>query len=72
MKETEKFSDESDRATYIESAAIDFGIQQAALKANIQEFEPTGFCLNCNEKLEEGRRFCDKDCMDDFQKRTKK
>jgi predicted nucleic acid-binding Zn ribbon protein len=72
MKETEKFSDESDRASAIEAAAIDVGIEQARIKANTLEFEPTGFCLNCNEPLAEGHRFCDKDCADDHAKRLRK
>lgn len=72
MKETEKFTDESDRASALEAAAIDIGIKQASLKANKLEFEPTGFCLNCAEPLAEGLRFCDKDCADDHQRRVNK
>ena len=29
----------------------------------------TGFCLNCGEALEDGRRFCDFDCMSQWEKR---
>ena len=72
MKETEKFSDESDRASAIEAAAIDVGVEQARIKANKLEFEPTGFCLNCETPLAEGIRFCDKDCADDHAKRIKR
>lgn len=72
MKEVEKFTDESDRASALEAAAIDIGIEQARAKAGKLEFEPTGFCLNCGENLEEGKRFCDKDCADDHAKRIKK
>ena len=72
MKETEKFSDESDRASAIEAAAIDIGIEQAKINASKLEFEPTGFCLNCSEPLKEGIRFCDKDCMDDHTLRHRK
>lgn len=31
----------------------------------------TGYCYNCDESLPEGLRFCDADCRDDYQKRTK-
>lgn len=30
----------------------------------------TGHCLNCGEDLDDGRRFCDKDCADDWHKRN--
>jgi hypothetical protein len=66
MKEVEKFADESDRASAIESAAIDIGIEAARIKAAKPEFEAVGACLNCGEKLEDGLRFCDADCRDDF------
>lgn len=69
MKEIEKFADENDMASAIESAAIDLGIEAARLKASKPEFESIGFCLNCGEKLEDGLRFCDADCRDDFVRR---
>jgi hypothetical protein len=28
----------------------------------------TGFCLNCGEPLSDGRRWCDVDCRDDWQR----
>jgi predicted nucleic acid-binding Zn ribbon protein len=28
----------------------------------------TGFCLFCSEPLSTGRRFCDADCRDDFER----
>lgn len=31
----------------------------------------TGWCLNCDEKLGQGRRFCDADCRDDYEKRAR-
>lgn len=30
--------------------------------------QSTGFCLNCEEPLPEGDRFCDKYCAYDFEK----
>lgn len=67
-----KFADDSDRATALEEAAIEMQVAAVRNKANQLELEPTGFCLNCGEALEEGRRFCDKDCLDDHAKRNRK
>ena len=33
---------------------------------NIKYVEGTGFCLNCGEKLNDNRRWCNKDCADDW------
>lgn len=30
---------------------------------------PTGRCLNCDEEVPEGRRWCDAECMTDYQHR---
>jgi hypothetical protein len=72
MEEVEKFADESDRASAVEAASINLSIQLARNKANQKEFEPTGFCLNCGEKLPKQKRFCDKDCADDHELRNRK
>jgi hypothetical protein len=71
MEEVEKFADESDRASAVEAASINLSIQLARNKANQKEYEPTGFCLNCGEKLSKLKRFCDKDCTDDHERRVK-
>ena len=39
---------------------------------NIKYVESTGFCLNCGEKLNDNRRWCDKDCADDWDYLTKR
>lgn len=36
-------------------------------KANQQEAQATGHCLFCREFLEDGRRWCDSDCRDDWE-----
>lgn len=33
------------------------------------EVEATGACLNCDHILHNGRRWCDVECMEDWQKR---
>lgn len=72
MEEVEKFADESDRASAIEAASINLSIQLARNKANQKEYEPTGFCLNCNEPLAKLKRFCNKDCADDHELRNRR
>ena len=33
----------------------------------IKYLEGTGSCLNCGEKLNDSKRWCDKDCADDWE-----
>lgn len=72
MREIEKYADESDRATAIEEAAIETALQMVRNRASEMELKPTGFCFNCEAELDEGKRFCDKDCLDDYDRRTRK
>lgn len=60
--------DESDMATHHEMRDTELLIR--AVRLNKQEVEATGKCLNCDEPLAQGRRFCDFDCMTDWSKRT--
>lgn len=56
--------DVCDRAQQLEETA-----RQAALSQRQREtVQPasTGRCLNCEEPLAEGQRFCDPDCRDDY------
>ena len=32
----------------------------------IKYIQGTGYCLNCGTKLKDSRRWCDKDCADDW------
>lgn len=41
-------------------------------KKPMLEAEPTGACLNCDEKLSDNQRWCDHECMVDWQKRQPK
>ena len=54
----------------------DFAARQEELALNISRSirkpvgpEATGFCLHCGEDLSEGKRWCDTDCRDQWQKR---
>lgn len=42
-------------------------MEAAALAAALQR--RSGRCLNCEEDVEPGKRFCDEDCKEDFEKR---
>jgi len=43
---------------------------EIALKSRKREVvEATGYCLNCEAPLQEGHRWCDHDCMSDWDKR---
>jgi hypothetical protein len=40
-------------------------------KAAKLEVEETGFCLSCEKKTPKGRRWCNSDCRDDWEKTQK-
>lgn len=58
-------ADQFDRATEIEERDR----EQALAMRKPEGPAATGFCLNCEEPLEDGRRWCDKDCSTDWQRR---
>lgn len=33
--------------------------------------KPTGYCLNCGETLQPGQRWCDADCLEDWEKNVR-
>lgn len=41
-------------------------------KADKKEAEETGFCLYCGEPLTKGRRWCDAECRDSWEKEQKR
>lgn len=61
-------SDEADQAAQQEAAAL-----PAALRRRRPEAPPAcGACLYCGEALTGNRRWCDQDCRDDWQRRTRR
>lgn len=42
-----------------------------SLDPNMREAEPTGYCLYCGEPLENGRRFCNRECMLEWERERK-
>lgn len=47
-------------------------IEETRKRAGKLEHQATGYCLNCDEKLEPGRRFCDAACRDDYERLLKR
>lgn len=63
----ERHSDVSDQATANEELFL-----EVALRAKREEGpQATGLCLNCDESLPEGHRWCDADCHRDWKLRTR-
>ena len=58
--------DDADRAQKAEE-----GRREDALKKRMPELIAVGFCHNCGEALRPGLLFCDADCRDDYEKRSK-
>ena len=56
-----------EKAEQLQLEKLNHSIEKAR-NALAQSSQPTGFCLNCEEPLPEGDRFCDKDCASDFEK----
>lgn len=61
-------ADEIDIAQEHQQRLHDARIKQARDRAGRLEVRATGKCLNCNAELENGLRFCDAECRDDFDK----
>ena len=62
-------------ADIADTAGDAWEVISAALIANAgsgaPRYESTGRCLNCDAEVEPERRWCDKDCMQDFLRRSK-
>lgn len=65
MKESEKFSDDLDRASYLEIEATNAAI--AAARNSKEEVEIDENCNYCGAPLLSKRKFCNKDCAEDFE-----
>lgn len=60
-------ANEADQAS--ESVELFLQVSLAAARTvQIDSPKPKGCCLNCSEPLELPRRWCDKDCMEDWEK----
>lgn len=60
-------ADEIDMAN--DRAQQDLDLALAVAAAHAPPLPATGWCYNCAEPLNDDRRFCDKDCREDYEHR---
>lgn len=61
-------ADEFDRASDLEALNLQSALNlQAKAAAKQPKVEATGFCLHCGAELNDGRRWCDAECRDEWQ-----
>jgi hypothetical protein len=56
-------ADEADQAQFIEERD-----RNLALRARHSTLTAIGLCYSCGAGVAEGRKFCDRDCLDDFER----
>jgi hypothetical protein len=61
-------ANEADQAAEAEEVFLRVSLLNAQADPNKLEVEPEGECLFCFEPLAKPRRWCDKTCMDDWQR----
>ncbi len=59
-------ADEVDIADEVAETILQAQIDRA--RKDQETVKATGHCLSCDEPLEEGRRWCDADCRDDWER----
>jgi hypothetical protein len=64
--------DDIDRAQAAQQIATDAAIRVATQRRTAEPPAASGGRLNCEEPLNEGQRFCDSDCRDDYMRRQAK
>lgn len=58
--------DDADRASDREDIARAAAVE--AVRARIERLPSLGYCYYCGEALRAGKRFCDSDCRDDYER----
>jgi len=58
-----------DQATAREEQERDACI--ARVRSQTSRLKPVGYCYYCSEPVKSDRRFCDKDCMEDWEHQDK-
>ena len=56
-------ADEADQAQFVEARDL-----ALALRHRHTTLAATGRCYSCDEDVPDGRKFCDRDCLDDFER----
>ena len=64
-------ADEFDRASETEELMRASALYQHS-KLQQKVIVATGYCLYCEAPLEDGRRWCDADCRDDWEREQKR
>lgn len=64
-------ADVVDDAQAISDRLHDARIQKLREQADKQTVKSTGRCLYCDEELQDGRRWCDADCRDIWEKQNR-
>lgn len=60
-------ADEIDRAEHLQSIILDAAVKQRRDVSGVPVMG-TGRCHSCGDRVEDGRRWCDADCRDDWEK----
>lgn len=60
-----KYSDENDRASFLEEAARQAEINRIRAEAATRALLPTGVCYNCESEVPWPKLFCDRECADE-------
>lgn len=50
---------------------LEGAIEERKHQASIAPTYETGRCRNCNDKIDDGRAYCDQDCRDDHSERMR-
>ena len=58
-------------STDIAQSADQFYLETALANAKRTTLKPRGCCWNCEEMLPAQQNFCDRDCEDDYTKRSR-
>lgn len=62
-----KFSDPADEATYVEELFTQRSIEAVLAKGDRPQLAFTGKCHNCGDSLEKPHRFCDAECIEEWE-----
>ena len=61
--------DDADKAQRFEELEREAAVQAA--RESLPALPDVGYCYYCNEPTERGKRFCDDDCRDDWQRSSR-
>lgn len=62
-------ADTSDRATQLEELERESALNLQRLAAARNRLKPIGLCYDCQDQIQPGATFCDRDCRDNWERR---